>query len=136
MERLQQRIETSEKALLKFREIMEISHPNSIERDAAIQRFEFTFETIWKTAKDWLYVSEGLDIGSPKGVIRACREVGIFTDEEALLALEMVNDRNLTVHTYNEALAVEIYSRLTKYLPLMEKWLREIKLKSNNDYSL
>jgi len=130
MERLQQRIETSEKALLKFREIMEISHPNSIERDAAIQRFEFTFETIWKTAKDWLYVREGLDIGSPKSVIRACREVGIFTDEEALLALEMVNDRNLTVHTYNEALAVEIYSRLTKYLPLMEKWLREINLKN------
>ncbi|NMA02562.1 MAG: DUF86 domain-containing protein [Clostridia bacterium] len=109
---------------------MEIINPDSIERDAAIQRFEFTFETIWKTAKDWLYVREGLDIGSPKSVIRACREVGIFTDEEALLALEMVNDRNLTVHTYNEALAVEIYSRLTKYLPLMEKWLREINLKN------
>ncbi|WP_206659646.1 hypothetical protein [Halobacillus litoralis] len=29
-------------------------------------------------------------------------------DEEAVLALEMVNDRNLTVHTYNEEVAIKI----------------------------
>ncbi|HML34188.1 MAG TPA: hypothetical protein PKC64_15325 [Sporomusa sphaeroides] len=34
----------------------------------------------------------------------------------------MADDRNLTVHTYNEALAVEIYSRLHAYTELLRCW--------------
>lgn len=127
MERLRERIEVAEKALNKFREIMIIKNPTAIERDAAIQRFEFTFEAIWKAAKEMLYKIEGLDVGSPKGVIRACREVGVFDDKETIFALQMVNDRNLTVHTYNETLAREIYSHLNDYVFLMEHWLNRIK---------
>jgi len=119
-----------EKALQRFKEIMVVKEPNSIERDAAIQRFEFTFEAIWKTAKNFLYDFEGLDVGSPKGVIRACREVGVFNDEQAILALEMVNDRNLTVHTYNEELAIDIYSRLKDYVILLENWLDQLRKKA------
>lgn len=50
-----------------------------------------------------------------------CREIGVLNDEEAIVALHMVDDRNLTVHTYNEPLAVEIYSRFPQYLMLMKK---------------
>jgi uncharacterized protein YutE (UPF0331/DUF86 family) len=39
-------------------------------------------------------------------------EVGILNEEEAREAMTLVNDRNLTVHTYNEDLANEIFSRL------------------------
>ncbi|NLW25740.1 MAG: DUF86 domain-containing protein [Clostridia bacterium] len=106
---------------------MQIAEPDLIQKNAVIQKFEFTFEAIWKTAKEWLYQHEGIDVGSPKGLIRACREVGIFDEEETISALEMVNHRKLTVHTYNERLAVEIYSHLEKYLLLMEKWLNIIK---------
>lgn len=127
MERLQQRIAMAEKALNAFEEVMTIANPSTIERDAAIQRFEFTFEALWKAAKQMLFDVEGIDVGSPKGVIRSCREVGIFTDNETTNALEMVNDRNLTVHTYNEALAIEIYSHLWYYLQLMQRWLERIK---------
>lgn len=127
MERLQQRIEMAEKALRAFEEVMLIPEPTTIERDAAIQRFEFTFEAMWKAAKQLLFDIEGIDVGSPKGVIRSCREVGIFSDTEAMHALEMVNDRNLTVHTYNEALATEIYDRLWYYAQLMRRWLERMK---------
>ncbi|HEX7066294.1 MAG TPA: HI0074 family nucleotidyltransferase substrate-binding subunit, partial [Bacillales bacterium] len=115
MGRSEERIEAARKALLAFQEVMQIRQPTSIERDAAIQRFEFTFEAVWKAAKEILFEREGVDAGSPKGVIRSCREVGILTDEQTVIALEMVDDRNLTVHTNNEKLANEIYSRLQTY---------------------
>jgi uncharacterized protein YutE (UPF0331/DUF86 family) len=37
--------------------------------------------------------------------------------------MAMADDRNLTVHTYNEALADKIYSHLFEYAPLMRDWL-------------
>ncbi|QHS23201.1 hypothetical protein GWK91_09675 [Virgibacillus sp. MSP4-1] len=38
----------------------------------------------------------------------------------------MVNDRNLTVHTYNEELAVEIFKQLPDYYELLRKWVSHI----------
>ncbi len=55
---------------------------------------------------------------SPKAVMRSYREIGLFDDEETILALNMVNDRNLTVHTYNEEVAIRIHSNIKYYFPL------------------
>ena len=132
MERLQERIMISLKALTAFESVMQITEPSDIERDAAIQRFEFTFEAVWKTAKEMLYVIEGIDQGSPKGVIRSCREVGLLNETETIQLLRMVDDRNLTVRTYNEALAEEIYSRLSGYLFLLGIWIERIKNKKRD----
>ena len=96
-------------------------------RDAAIQRFEYTFEAVWKAAKRYLSVIEGLEIGSPKGVARACFQVGILSEAEVRLSLEMIDDRNLTVHTYNEGLARQIFSKLAGYANLMDRWLEEME---------
>jgi nucleotidyltransferase substrate binding protein (TIGR01987 family) len=123
---MKQRLKVSYRALATLDEVLAIPSPTRIERDASIQRFEYTFETVWKTAKQYLLDYEGLDIGSPKGVIRSSLSVGLFDDVEAALALEMVDDRNLSVHTYNEALAEMIFGRLFKYAVLMKKWLDEV----------
>jgi len=126
MERLSERVKTAEKALAAFEEVMLINNPTLIERDASIQRFEFTFEAVWKAAKGFLLKTEGIDVGSPKSVIRSCRVVGIFDDAQTIDALQMTNDRNLTAHTYNETLAAAIYSRLPDYVLLMRYWINEI----------
>ena len=42
--------------------------------------------------------------------------MGLLDEAAARLGLEMVRDRNLTVHTYNERLADEIHARLQAYL--------------------
>lgn len=135
MERLQERLMAAKKALSSLSELVVIEHPNNVERDAAIQRFEFTFEATWKAAKQYLFDIEGIDIGSPKGVIRSCREVNLFSDEETILALQMVNDRNLTVHTYNEELAVKIHTNIYDYFPLLTFWLNRMddKLKRHSN---
>jgi len=115
------------KALQALSEVLAIPNPSAIERDAAIQRFEFSCETAWKAAKQVLFDREGIDEGSPKGVIRSCRSVGILDADEAQLALQMIDDRNLTVHTYNEPLAQQIYNRLFAYRDLLIKWTERLK---------
>jgi len=130
VDRLNERLQDANSALSRFDEVLSIKNPSSIERDAAIQRFEFTFEAVWKAAKEYLYVVEGIDTASPKGVIRHCRELGIFNEDTASHALVMADDRNLTVHTYNEKLAIEIHSRVKPYFSLMRNWLEKLNQRS------
>ena len=123
MERLKERLAVARRALETLQEVLALALPSRIERDAAIQRFEYTCEAVWKAAQRYLQEIEGLSVGSPKGSIRASRDVGLVTDEQATLGLEMIDDRNLTVHTYNESLAEEIYRRLPSYADFLAVWL-------------
>ncbi len=118
------------KALGTLKELLVIELPSNVERDAAIQRFEYTFEAVCKAAGRYLLVIEGVSVSSPKGMVRVSREAGLIEDDEALIALEMVDDRNLTVHTYNEALAEQIYSNLKRYAELMERWLNAMETRA------
>lgn len=122
MERLKERLKTAEKALHKLYEIAEKNEINEIERDALIQRFEFTFEIMWKCGKDYLRNVEGIEVASPKGVIRHFREIGIFDNTQTEQALQMVDDRNLTTHTYDETFALEIAKRVIEYEILLREW--------------
>lgn len=123
MDRLRERLVVAQKALATLQELPLGERTDTIIRDAAIQRFEYTLEAVWKVAQLYLREHEGLDIASPKGVIRACLAVGLLTPEEGRLALKMIDDRNLTVHTYNETLADAIFSRLAQHAMLMDRWL-------------
>ena len=79
---------------------------NEFLRDAIIQRFEFTFETAWKAMYRWLR-ARGVDIDEdaystiPEGFKRR-----LISDERRWG--DMRRYRNLTSHTYNEALAIEV----------------------------
>jgi len=127
MGRVLERIQVAEKALATLKELAFLQDPSPVERDAAIQRFEYTFEAFWKALQVYLREVEGLEGASPKGVIRLVREVGLLGEEEARLALGMVDDRNLTVHTYNESLAQAIFRRLPEYTRLMEQVLGRLQ---------
>jgi hypothetical protein len=43
----------------------------------------------------------------------------------------MADDRNLTAHPYNEALAVQIFSCLPRHLALMEPWQSEMSRRAS-----
>lgn len=124
MERVAERLAVASRALRTLKELVGLGESiSAVERDAAIQRFEYTFEAVWKAAQLYLREREGLDVGSPKGAIRAFLEVGLLAENQVQLGLEMTDDRNLTVHTYNEALSKTIYRRLADYARLMGEWL-------------
>ena len=123
MERLKERIEVARKALVRLEELVAIAKPTAVERDAAIQRFEYTFEAVWKVSERYLAVREGMTVRSPKACARAAREARLLTDDETVTALEMVDDRNETAHTYNDAVAARIFGSLPRYSELLRTWL-------------
>jgi len=126
MAAVNRRLQTARKALHTLEEL-NLTQRDPIVRDAAIQRFEYTFEAIWKAAQAALRERFGVVLASPKPVIRACRENALLTDSETRLALVMVDHRNLTAHTYNEALAEEIFAALPAYRDLLHTWLNRLE---------
>ena len=72
---------------------------------------------------------EGIETGSPKGTIRGFFQTGYLTDAQTKCALEMLDDRNLTSHTYNEALSEQIFQKLPEYAVLMDSWLSSMSEK-------
>lgn len=127
MDRLAQRISIARRALETLAELPLEPSADTVIRDAAIQRFKYTLEAVWKAAQLYLREREGIDLASPKGVVRACYEVGILTEAEARWGMQMVDDRNLTAHTYNEELAKAIFSRLSEHLALMRRLLEALR---------
>lgn len=122
MARLEERIETARRALATLDELAH-EPPGKIVRDAAIQRFEYSFEAVWKAAQLGLRERFGVELASPKPVIRASFENGLLDEEAARTALAMVDHRNLTAHTYNESLADEIFAAIPVYRELMRAWI-------------
>ena len=78
-------------------------------RDATIQRFEFTYELAWKTLKAYLLTKDILVL-NPKETLQTAYQQGLLQDANAWSELHM--KRNLTSHSYDEALAEQIYSYL------------------------
>ena len=104
-------------AVKRLRE--DIAQPESgLVRDAVIKRFEFTFELVWKSLK--LYLErQGLDCGGPRSTLKKAFTEGLITSpEQADVWLQLLEDRNLTSHAYDEALAIRIYQHIVKdYAP-------------------
>lgn len=86
--------------------------------DATIQRFEFSVELTWKTLKK-LLTSEGEEARTPRQALQRAYAVGWIDDEK--LWISMLTDRNLTSHTYKEALAYEIIDRIPGYFSAMRQ---------------
>ena len=112
MERVKERLDEAFQALSTFEKIADFAKPTDVERDAAIQRFEYTFEMTWKAAQSYLADQGMMEISSPKNVIRASFKMEMFDEETAEKIIRMVNDRNLTVHTYKEEFAIQLYSHV------------------------
>ena len=120
MDRLTQRRQDARRALAALQFALGVLSPSELERDGAIQRFEFTYEALWKAAQSFLESHEGLQAPSPRGVFRGLGKVGILDEAEALLALEMSDDRNRTVHAYIEAVSRQIFEKLPVYVSLLQ----------------
>jgi nucleotidyltransferase substrate binding protein (TIGR01987 family) len=125
VDRLEQRLADAVRAVATLREILRVT-PTVIVRDAAIKRFEYTFEAVWKAAQLYL-ANEGFDVASPRGVVRASVTAGMLTPDRAEEALAVVDDRNLTTHLYKEAVAQQIFERLPGHAEILSDWLAAIQ---------
>lgn len=88
------------------------STKTGLERDGAIQRFEYTFELVWKTLRR-LLLAKGLEVNNPRDVFRDAARQGWLQDPT--IWFEFLKKRNLTVYTYNQECAEEIFAILAQF---------------------
>jgi nucleotidyltransferase substrate binding protein (TIGR01987 family) len=103
--------------------------PIKNDRDIAgiIRAFEFTFEQCWKSIQK-IAGAQGVEIGSPKSAFSYALQNSWIRFEEETFWVELLKDRNLTSHTYQEDLAKEVLSRIqTRYLRMFQELLSHLE---------
>lgn len=119
-----QRIDVSslEKAIESLAEAITEHKKNSgnkFVRDAAIQRFEYTYELSYKMLKRYLEISEPnaeeVDQMSFPNLIRTASERGLMLNGWDVWKVYR-DARNATSHTYNEVKAAEVFGVIPQFL--------------------
>ncbi len=137
MEKLADRYEDLTRALKRFDEIIrrfEDAKKNKdadeqlIFRDSLIKRFEFCYDLLWKSLKDVLIRDYGIDTASPKKALYECYSQKLISESQLKEALEMVDDRNNTTHTYSDEIAELVSQKIKAHLALMQKLYSLIKI--------
>ena len=92
---------------------------NDLIQMAMIKAFEMTFELSWKSMKDYLSYN-GIHLKLPREVIKQAFANDIITDGQ--LWIDMLQDRNLMAHTYDEARARQAVEHICQhYLARLEQ---------------
>ncbi|MEK6705476.1 MAG: nucleotidyltransferase substrate binding protein [Bdellovibrionota bacterium] len=123
-----QKIELTElkRALARLKEALALKKTDII-RDSVIQRFEFTVELSWKVLQKFLQFSGLPDPLTPKNAIRDAARINLISDPQAWI--EFIDARNLSSHTYKEALAEQVYESAKKLPTFADELLASIEKK-------
>jgi len=117
MIKLQSQFEDLKKALSRLREAVILPADQTINQDATIQRFEFTFELSWKIMQG--IVNENIkNVYGPKQVIREAAKLGLINDPEKWFLF--LHQRNMSVHTYREEVAKEVYASAKEFIVFVD----------------
>lgn len=100
-------------------------------RNSVIKTFELAIDPFWKFLRDYIAYEYGITLENPgpKMVYREAERLGIILEEELPLFIDMVEDRNETVHIYKELIAQAIVADLPGYCQVMGDVLERIRLK-------
>ena len=110
---------------LKESSLRDLSDPVIIA--GLIKNFEFSYELSWVTLKRYLE-KEGHLINTAREAFSKAYEINLIENES--LWLEMIKDRNKTVHTYDKEFAKSMVERIVKrYLPELQLLLQKIIIK-------
>ena len=119
MTRWKQRFQNFSKALNFLEAALEIENPDMVQKAGTIQFFEMSFELSWNLVKDYLEEQGFVDVKSPRSALKKAFEIGII--ENGHDWMDLLLDRNLTAHTYDEQKATEMELLiLNKYFPILK----------------
>ena len=111
--RWQQRLnnfENAHKNLIEMLDLLKKEPSSKAYKLAVIQSYEMDIELAWKTLKDYLNYL-GYKLQAPREVIKQAFAIDIVEDGETWI--QMLEDRNLTSHIYDEAKAQEIVDSIS-----------------------
>ena len=113
--RWKQRFDNFDMAFILLREVNDrgVETLSQLEKEGAIQRFEFAFELAWKTLKDYLE-QDGVIVkpATPRNVIKEAFAASLIDDGQVWI--DMMLHRNLLSHTYNSKTFDEVLKVVTE----------------------
>lgn len=108
-----------EKAFMHLEEALQIKSPDIIQKAGIIQFFEMSYELAWNTIKDFLEEQGFTEVTYPRSAIKKAFETGLIEDGHSWM--EMILDRNLTAHAFDEEKVNQIEKLIHgKYYPLLK----------------
>jgi nucleotidyltransferase substrate binding protein (TIGR01987 family) len=85
----------------------------SIVKEGVLQRFEFTHELAWKLMKDYLIYEGHQNITGSRSASKQAFLIGLLQGDGQVW-MDMIESRNRTVHTYDKAILLEEFIKVTK----------------------
>ncbi|MBI4369241.1 MAG: nucleotidyltransferase substrate binding protein [Elusimicrobia bacterium] len=112
-EKFRRTFEKFEKAFKKYQEIVKNRKIlDSIDQNFVVEitakRFEYTFESLWKTLQEYLR-SAGADAATPLHCFKEAFRIGLIEGKHEGTFVEMAGKRNQIVHLYDEETAKAIH---------------------------
>lgn len=102
-------------------EIYGADQGNSLYRDGLIQRFEFTVELAWKSAKEYLEEQGAVvQYATPRAVLKDAYAAGMISQPDVWN--NILTARNSTSHIYSEDTAIAIAAQICHdFLPVLRE---------------
>jgi nucleotidyltransferase substrate binding protein (TIGR01987 family) len=117
--RWKQRFHNYDKALMLLRDALQIPNPDMVQKAGIIQFFEMSFELAWNQLIDYLEEQGFVEVKSPRSALKKAFEIGLI--EHGHSWMDLLSDRNLTSHTYDEQKATELEMLIhQKYFPILQ----------------
>ena len=108
---------------------MLIQNPSEIERAGLVQFFELTFELAWKTLKDYLE-TQGFELNTPREILKQAYQAQVVSQGDVWM--EALDNRNLTVHVYDEATSLQVIQLIRdKYFDLLKNLYQTFQAKKS-----
>jgi len=115
-------------ALKRLKEITK-KPKTEIIRDATIKRFDFTFEAAWKLMQS-IIKKNGVNLYGIRKIIREASKMELINYPESWF--EFLENRNLSIYTYNDVLAEKVYLSAKKFPESVTKLLVAAKTHLDN----
>lgn len=86
-----------------------------------IQKFEYSIELCWKLIKKFLKQEDGIDAKTPKQSMKEFYLAGHIDEDHYETLVDMIDDRNLLSHIYDEDEFRKIIKKFPRYLQVFQK---------------
>lgn len=112
-------------ANVDYKPLQNILDPRLIDglENGLIQKFEVVTEQSWKLAKSFLFKMDGIDAKTPKQSVKSFFTAGYLEENDYLLWMQALNDRNVLSHRYDEEAYQQVLNSMKSYANLYLKLL-------------
>ena len=118
--RWRQRAQNFRQALQRLEQACAQTEWSDLEQQGVIKAFEYTYELAWNTLRDYLRHQGSVELHGSRDTFRKAFQEGLITEGQEWLL--MLQDRNLTVHTYDDETAQRVLQNIRqRYLGMFQQ---------------